>query len=188
MKKPAIIFVLGEAASGKTTRARNIASNLGLPLFSKDDLKVVIFDNLGWKDRQWSQEVGRASIELLDYIVEQNLKAGNTIVIESIFHPKWANPKFQAWQQTYGFNAVQVFCYADDAVLIGRFKERSQRDTRHVSHAEGVEGLRSLEERLEQKLSVPLELEGDVIRVDTTDFSKVDDTAIAAQVKAALQR
>jgi 2-phosphoglycerate kinase len=186
MDQPNLIFVVGESATGKTTLANKIALELSLPVFSKDSLKVILFDNLGWKDRQWSKEVGKASIDILDYIIEENLKVGNSLVIENVFHPKWANPKFQKWQAEYNFNAVQVLCYADDGVVIERFKERAMLDSRHTSFVEGQEGLRDLQTRLQDKTSVTLDLKGRIIKVDTSDFNNVEDKEILKLVKAAL--
>lgn len=186
MNRLNIIFVIGESATGKTTLANKIASDLSLPLFSKDTLKTILFDNLGWKDRQWSKEVGKASIDILDYIIEEHLKADNSLVIENVFHPKFANPKFQEWQSKYNFKAIQVLCHADDEVIIKRFKDRAMSDSRHVSYVEGSEGLKDLQTRLQDKTSVTLDLEGEVIKVDTSDFTKIDDKNILEQVRASL--
>jgi predicted kinase len=181
-----LILVIGESATGKTTLANKLSESLKLPVFTKDSLKVILFDNLGWKDREWSREIGKASIDILDYIIEENLKAGNSLIIENVFHPKWANPKFKKWQEQYGFKAVQVMCYADDKVIIERFKERAALDSRHVSHAEGEQGLSDLRTRLRDKVSVTLDIAGEVIKVDTSDFNAVDSDKIIEQVKAAL--
>jgi uridine kinase len=51
-KQPFIIMVLGLPGSGKTTLAKKISQKFSLPLLAKDDLKVMLFDVYGWKDRE----------------------------------------------------------------------------------------------------------------------------------------
>ncbi len=42
----------GPPASGKTTLASILAQRLKLPLFSKDQLKELLFEILGWGERE----------------------------------------------------------------------------------------------------------------------------------------
>lgn len=48
---PQVILVNGLPATGKTTLARRIATDLRLPLLAKDAIKETLFDTLGWSDR-----------------------------------------------------------------------------------------------------------------------------------------
>jgi ribosomal-protein-alanine N-acetyltransferase len=43
----AIVVVAGSPGSGKTTLAKGIAVELGIPLISKDTIKEALFDALG---------------------------------------------------------------------------------------------------------------------------------------------
>ena len=67
------IVISGPPASGKTILSKRIAEELNIPFYTKDDLKDLIFDSLGWDDRNWSKKVGRASIEVIYHILEKNL-------------------------------------------------------------------------------------------------------------------
>jgi hypothetical protein len=37
-----------------------LSQELRLPLVSKDSIREELFDRLGWKDRKWAQELGKA--------------------------------------------------------------------------------------------------------------------------------
>ncbi|MEK7153176.1 MAG: ATP-binding protein [Patescibacteria group bacterium] len=186
-KQPALILVLGMPGSGKTTLATRLSKELTLPLISKDDIKVMLFDVYGWKDREWSKMAGQASYEIMDYFIVGQLRVGNSIIVESPFNPEFANAKFRNWQQEYDVRYAQIYCYADADVIRQRFRNRALSDSRHVSSVEGEAGLRDLENHIQRGVE-PIDVDGTLIKVDTTDFSKVDEAGIVEQLRGALNR
>jgi hypothetical protein len=57
----------------------------------KDDIKEILFDSLGWHDREWSKRAGKTTCALMDYVIEGQLKAGHSIIIESPYDPVFQN-------------------------------------------------------------------------------------------------
>lgn len=96
----------------------------------------MLFDTLGISDAGWSMKLGRASFAVLDYVIELQLQTGHAFLIDSAYDARYENAKFQAWQQQYGFRAVQVHCTAPTDVLTERFIARSADGTRHPGHAD----------------------------------------------------
>ncbi|HEU4966103.1 MAG TPA: ATP-binding protein [Candidatus Saccharimonadales bacterium] len=185
MKHSTLILVLGLPGAGKTTLAKQLAADLKLPLISKDDIKVKLFDVYGWKDRTESRKAGSASYTIIDYIIEEQLRVGNSLIFESTFTPALDNEKFQNWQRQYSVQYVQVYCYADHDVIRRRVAERAATNNRHVSAIEGEEGRQDLEKRLARGREL-LDIHGAVIEVDSTDFSTVDQAAITEQIRDAI--
>lgn len=184
-KQPALILILGLPGSGKTTLAKKISQKLDLPLLVKDDIKVMLFDVYGWKDREESMKAGTASYKIMDYVIEEQLRCGNSLVVEGTFNPAYDNAKFKKWQETCGTQYTQIYCYADADVVRQRFRDRATSDSRHVSSIEGDEGLQNLENYIRQGIN-PLNIDCTLIKVDTTDFSKVDEASIIERIRGTL--
>ena len=83
-----IVIINGPPGAGKSTLALRLADEFRLPLLMRDQIKEVLFDTLGWKDREWSMKLGGASYELLFHRLEGQLKARKAAIIESPFLPK----------------------------------------------------------------------------------------------------
>lgn len=65
------ILVSGMPASGKSTIASKISETLGISLLSKDSIKEVLFDNLGFHSRAEKVQLGVAAMHILYYATAQ---------------------------------------------------------------------------------------------------------------------
>ena len=173
MNKPLVIIVTGPPATGKTTVGTKIADALRLPFINKDGIKESLFDTLGWSDVAWSKRLGVASYAILYQIIEAELRAGASFVVESNFHPTYDNERFAALRTTYDFVPFQVFCTANGNVLYERFKARSESGERHPGHRDELrQG--EFEEILRRGHHDPLDIGGETYALDMTDLDTVD--------------
>lgn len=182
MSQNLLIVVSGPPGAGKTTLARRIAGELGLPLFARDDIKELMFDTLGWLNRQWSRKLGMASWKLLYHLLEEMLKANQSLVVESNFRRELASEELSALQSKYRFETVQVLCKADSEILLKRFKQRAESGERHPVHVDCL-NYDEFEAVLRQGDWDALEIDGRVLTVDTTDFEAVDYGQIADVIR-----
>ena len=57
----------GIPAAGKSTMAKILAGKLKIPAISKDSIKEVLFDNVGFQSREEKVKLGVASMEIMYY-------------------------------------------------------------------------------------------------------------------------
>lgn len=184
---PTIIIVTGRPAAGKSTLAQWLSQELQLPLVGKDSIREELFDRLGWKDRQWAQELGKASVDMMFYFARAQLEVGHSIIMDNSFYPPISNPRFQALKEQYHAESIQIVCDSDRETLFQRFRARADSGDRHPGHGD-QDVLEELYANLADDSSQILEIGGSVIEVDTTDFANVDYQKILVQVKLSLPK
>ena len=183
---PSMLIVSGAPATGKTTLGTKIAGDFALPFLSRDDIKESLYDTIGAGDRDWSRQLGIASIQLLFYVVERLLEVGQGLVVESNFYDRYDTPRFEAVLARYAARVVQIHCTATAPVVIARYRERAARAERHPGHL-GAAVLPELRAGLRAATWGPLRLAVPCITVNTTDFATLDYAGLCAAVRRAAE-
>lgn len=171
-----LVIVNGLPGTGKTTLGRAIADHFRWPFISKDSFKEIMFDAIGWSDKEWSLKVSAATHRIMDYVLDETLSAEHSLVVESNFKRDLDAPRFERLRTRYGVTLVQLLCWADGELLFERYKARLA-SGRHPGHAE-VDSLEQARAGLAPGRADPLPIRGATIAVDTTHFDAVDYSAI----------
>jgi diadenosine tetraphosphate (Ap4A) HIT family hydrolase/predicted kinase len=176
-----IVVVTGPPASGKSTLAATIATRLSLPLIAKDGIKERLYEAFGSGDRDWSRWLGRGTYPLIYHFLEIELRAGRSVVVEGTFGPESADAEFAAEHERYPFEALQLYCFAPDDVLLTRYEARAP--DRHPGHVDG-----SITDEVRVQLQAnrwrPLSLPGRLVEVDTSSFEALDVDGVVALAAA----
>ncbi len=189
------VLVTGFPATGKSTLAAALSKELGFPMFSKDSVKELLFDTVGFRSREEKVALGKGSMEILLYCAEQVLTLGQSVILENNFEND-SKPGLLALLEKHSCPTVTVVLTGDHEVVYRRFLARDSSPQRHRGH---VVNTCFPEPEGEKRTYAPISLEkfvegfrqrgmdtftvgGPRITVDATDFSAVDHHAIAQKI------
>jgi len=172
------VIVTGVPASGQTTIARQLASNLGFAPLDKDDFLEDLFEQFGvrtWKDRT------RLS-RLSDQDFQQAAERAGSAVLVSHWRPLHSTDESGTpnhWLTEEYDRLVEVSCTCLPNVALARFLAR----TRHPGHMDSQIEVRELETRMRSWADrFPLGI-GTMLEVDTQSI--VDISALSIRIRSA---
>lgn len=192
------ILMAGMPASGKSTMAKAIAEKWKLPVISKDSIKEFLFDNIGFQSRTEKVNLGIASMEIMYYIAEQLMKAGQPFILENNFENS-SECGIKTLLKKYQYSALTITLTGDYKEIYRRFHERDISPDRHRGHVVNDCFPEKKEHSPEEIKAASISYEAYVnsvkqrgfddffvgnkqIKVDTTDFSKIDMEELFSQI------
>lgn len=155
------ILVAGMPAAGKSTMAESIAEKWNLPVISKDKIKELLFDHVGFRSREEKVKLGIASMDIMYYAARQLMKTGQPFILENNFESSEQGIKTLLTQ--YQYSALTITLTGNYKVIYQRFLERDASPDRH----RGFD---------------TFSVDGEQIKIDTTDFSKIDMEKLFLQI------
>ena len=108
------ILVTGIPASGKSTMAEYLSEALCIPMLSKDKIKEILFDTIGFHSRAEKVALGTGAMGIMYYFAEQMMKTGQPFILENNFE-NVSKPGIQKLLSRYGCHAVTVRLFGDDS-------------------------------------------------------------------------
>lgn len=186
MKQPVLIIISGPPCSGKTTLAKSIAQKFNLPLITKDSLKEILFDTIGWEDREWSKKIGTASFAIIHYLLDSVMATSQSIIIEGNFKTEFETQHIKPRLDQYNYQAVQIMCQCDGKILFERFKQRSKSKNRHPGHCD-TGNYDELKDSLLVGKYPSLDIDSKIVVFDSTDLTNLNYSSVFDQINLILQ-
>ena len=194
------ILVTGIPAAGKSTMAEAVSERLKLPVISKDTVKELLFDNVGFHSREEKVNLGIASMEIMYYVARQLMKTGQPFILENNFEYS-SESGMKNLLENYPYPVLTITLTGDYRVIYRRFLERESSPDRHRGHVvndcypeKKVNHLKPLKAKtisyedfacgIEKRGFDAFRVGERQIKVDTTDFSKIDMEKLFSQIAA----
>ncbi len=179
------IIITGIPASGKSVMAEFLSEKLDLPVFSKDKIKELLYDDVGFRSREEKVRLGIAAMNIMYHAAEQLMRRGRPFILENNFE-HISRQGLEELLQRYSYIPVVVSLTGDRQELYLRFLKRDGTPERHRGHITN----RYPEQDPPEDISpIPYEafaagiaargmdtftVDGPHITLDTTDFTKID--------------
>lgn len=188
------ILVTGIPAAGKSTMAEFLAEYLGLPVISKDKIKELLYDTIGFSSREEKVMLGLAGMNIMYYMAEQLMKRGQSFILENNFE-NVSKEGLVAILEKYSYKAITVTLTGDYEKIYQRFLKRNDSPDRHRGHVVND----CYPEKMKNNFvaSIPYEsfvngivnrgmdrfvANGPHIILDTTDFTRIDKERLLQQI------
>lgn len=164
---------------------------------SKDGIKEILFDAIGFQCRAEKVQLGVSSANILYYLAEQLMRAHLSFILENNFETS-SREALLALLERYGYRAITLSLTGDYASIHRRFLQRNARPERHLGHA-----VNDRYPAADDQASIPEIPYADFVReitargmdqftangprivVDTTDFEAIDREALLRAIQDA---
>lgn len=193
------ILVTGIPAAGKSTMARQLGQRLNLPVISKDDIKELLFDEIGFHSRAEKVQLGVAAMRIMYQMAEALMARGLPFILENNFEHASRDGLMEILDG-HDYTAITIMLTGDYPTIYRRFVARNASPDRHRGHVVND----CYPEKSPRTGPPPPSLEdfvrgfvgrgmdsftanGPRIIVDTTDFATVDIDALAGKILALTQ-
>lgn len=164
-----LILISGDLASGKSTFSKELSKQINVPVFNKDNIKEILGDVIGFKDREENLKLSVATFEIFEYMSKTLMKSNITYILESNFRSKELE-KLKTLSIENNYEIITFVLQADIGVLHKRFMDRINSGTRNKVHMSVDLSNYSDFEKLIKVMRM-VEYPGRVYRIDTTQFN-----------------
>lgn len=127
------ILITDIPASEKSILADYLADYFHLPVISKDQIKEIMYDDIGFQSRAEKARLGIASMNIMYYTAAQLMKTTSPFILENNFENLSAEGLLPLLEK-YFYTAVTLTLTGDYKVIYQRFLERNMSPKRHRSH------------------------------------------------------
>lgn len=173
-----IIIIEGYLASGKSTFALKLSEALKIPYFVKDTFKIALCKNIFVNDRNESSRFSTVTFDAMMYAVERLFEVGYPVIIEGNFVPEGVkrideSNMIRKIINKYSCKSLVFKFSGNTQILYRRFIERDKLPERGQVNTIGYKPSPAEFDVWCHSLD-RFDVGGKVIKIDTTDFSKVD--------------
>ena len=181
-----LILVNGDVATGKSHFAIILRDRFNLPLYTKDEFKEALADTYPYSTYEESHALSIMAMDTLISMFIKEAKDNNDLILEANFHEAHLK-KIHEIALEYGYKELNLNLTGAPEILFNRYINRRDNENRHPVHR--VNNLNNyddfkkyIEDRKKEKMY------GEVININTDDFSYQKDEKLLKKIKLFLEK
>ena len=170
-----LIIITGDLASGKSTLAASLSEELQIPFLTKDSLKEIACDAIGYSSREENRKLSISAVNSMIYVFEQSAKVGQDMILEANFRSEEIL-RIKEVCDEYSYSVVLLSLTGDISLLYQRFLDRLA--TRHRAHTS-----LNLDNSLERFASYIYEIRNEnmIYPVNYIDMTNLDEDEVVEE-------
>lgn len=177
-----LLLITGDLATGKSTFSNILSQRYKVNVFFKDSIKEVLGDTIGFTDRAENKKLSNASMSLMFFIFSEFSKLGKDLILESNFHTKELE-KLHEIARENNYEVLTISLYGNVEILHKRYLNRKNNENRHPVHlSTSLDAFEDFKKCSDYLTNV--EMPGDVMRINATDFAYQNDEKILSKIEA----
>lgn len=179
-----LIIINGLSASGKTTLSKKLAKDLSIPVFSYDNFKELLADNIGYTDHESTKVFKKTATSILCFVAKECLRNNFSVIVEGLPADDDADLLVD-FASGLNIKTCEIVCHANGKTLVDRFSERRASSDRHSVHSTASEeDFKKWAEEIISGNGKSAQITTDnILEIDTNDFSKIDYSKIIEFIK-----
>lgn len=173
-----IIIIEGYLASGKSTFAMQLSKSIHVPYLIKDTFKTALCKSITIADREESSRFSAVTFDGMMYVAERIFETDHPLIIEGNFVPSGVKKVDEAGVikrliDKYDYTSLTFKFAGDTRILHKRFAHREKIVERGEANKIGAYVPYEIFDQWCHNFD-NFNVGGEIIPVDTTDFTKVD--------------
>ena len=126
-----LIVISGDSALGKSTLAASLSEALNIAYLTKDSLKEIACDAIGYETREENRQLSIAATDSMIYFFNQCALVDQSLILEANFRQD-EMMKIKEIADEYNYQVVLINLTGDINLLYQRFLDRMV--NRHIAH------------------------------------------------------
>lgn len=176
---------MGDLAAGKSTFANILSQRYNVARLSKDSIKEILGDTIGFSSREENLKLSHAAVELMTFFFSQMADLEKDLILESNFHTSELE-RLHTLAREAGYEVLTLVIRGNTEIMYKRYMNRMNNENRHPVHLSTTldvyEDFKKCAEQT-QKEVIP----GKILTICADDFSYQNDEAILKKIDAFMQ-
>ena len=175
-----LLLVMGDLAAGKSTYANVLSQRYNVTLFSKDSIKEILGDTIGFSNREENLKLSHAAVELMTFFFSQLADLKKDLILESNFNTSELE-RLHILAGENGYDVLTLVIRGNVDILYKRYMNRMNNENRHPVHlSTTLDVYEDFKKCAEQAQKVVIT--GKILTICADDFSYQTDESILKQI------